>query len=62
MAHGFKVLLVYEHEYEDCGESTEQDIIAEYPIDEVKSGKVKFLPPTNLLKRDLLAYVNKGDA
>lgn len=57
---GFKVVLVYEHEYEDCGEPNMYDVIAEYPINEIKGDKVMFLPSSNKIKKDLLNYI-KGD-
>lgn len=57
----YKVMLVYEHEYEDCGEPTQLDIIAEYPIDEIKGDKVMYLPATNKIKKDLLTYIKRSD-
>lgn len=56
----FKVKLVFERDYEDCGEPLDETVIAEYPIDEIVGDKIKYLPATNKMKRDLLKYL-KGN-
>lgn len=58
---GFKVVLVYEHEYEDCGEPNVFDVIAEYPISEITGNKIKFLPSSNRIKKDLLTHLKGED-
>lgn len=57
----FKVKIVFEHDYEDCGEPVQEDVVAEYPIDEIVGDKVLYLPATNKMKRDLLKWIKKEE-
>jgi hypothetical protein len=56
MAHKFKILLICEHH----GEPVQQEVIAEYQIEEVKGSKIRFIPSSNRIKKDILTYL-KGD-